>query len=74
VKRAVEAGVVSQSMRLHDTRHWQVTRSIEDGVDLNTVADRVGHASPAFTLAVYGHSYPGRDQECADRLGARLAL
>ena len=74
VRRAVDSGVVSHSMRLHDARHWNATTSIQNGMDLNTVAKRLGHANPAFTLAVYGHSDAARDQECADRLEAALGL
>ena len=43
------------------------------GVDLNTVADRLGHATPAFTLAVYGHSDPARDAAAADAVNRLLA-
>jgi hypothetical protein len=43
-------------MRLHDARHWYATQLVAAGTDLNTVADKLGHSSPAFTLAVYGHS------------------
>ena len=74
VRRAVDSGVVSHPMRLHDARHWNATTSIQSGMDLNTVAKRLGHANAAFTLAVYGHSDTARDQECADRLEAALGL
>jgi len=46
-------------MRLHDARHWYATQLVAAGTDLNTVADQLGHSSPAFTLAVYGHSDQG---------------
>ncbi len=66
VRAAVAAGVVSTTMRLHDTRHWHATRLVAAGVDLRTVADRLGHATAAFTLAVYGHSDAGRDRAAAE--------
>jgi integrase len=42
--------------RLHDLRHYCGTTLIAAGVDARTVADRLGHASPAFTLSVYAHA------------------
>jgi integrase len=47
-------------MRLHDARHWYATQLVAAGTDLNTVADQLGHSTPAFTLAVYGHSDAAR--------------
>lgn len=40
-------------VRLHDLRHAHATFLIAAGVDHRTVADRLGHASPSFTLATY---------------------
>jgi len=74
VKRAVEAGVVSRPMRLHDARHWHATVSIQQGVNLRTLADRLGHATAAFTLSTYGHSDVEQDQRCADLIGEALGL
>ncbi|MEM9521542.1 MAG: site-specific integrase [Actinomycetota bacterium] len=56
VARAIDAGVVPFHMSLHDGRHWHATRLVEQGVDLRTVADRLGHTDPGFTLRTYGHS------------------
>jgi len=59
-------------MRLHDARHWYATQLVAAGTDLNTVADQLGHSSPAFTLAVYGHSDSTRARAAADAVGAVL--
>ncbi len=59
-------------MRLHDCRHWHATQLVGAGVDLNTVADRLGHQTPAFTLAVYGHSDEERNRAAAVVIGAVL--
>ncbi len=72
--RAVAEGLVLAPMRLHDCRHWNATQLVAANVDLNTVADRLGHATPAFTLAVYGHSDPERDRAAAGNLGGVLRL
>jgi len=42
--------------RLHDLRHFHATFLVARGVDPRTVADRLGHASPSFTLATYAHA------------------
>jgi integrase len=40
----------------HDTRHTVITRLLQNGADLRTVMDLVGHKNPATTLAVYSHA------------------
>ena len=72
VKRAVDGGVVPARMRLHDCRHWHATQLVAAGVDLNTVADRLGHATAAFTLSVYGHSDAARDEAAAAAVESAL--
>ncbi len=42
-------------IRLHDFRHTHGTQLIAAGVDARTLADRLGHSSPAFTMSVYVH-------------------
>ena len=49
-------------MTLHGCRHWNATELLGNGIGANTVSDRLGHVSPAFTLAVYGHSDQERDR------------
>ena len=59
-------------MRLHDARHWYATQLVAAETDLNTVADQLGHSSPAFTLAVYGHSDQERDRQAAATIAGVL--
>jgi integrase len=42
-------------LQLHGIRHTVVTLLIESGLDVAKVAKRVGHSSPAITLAIYTH-------------------
>lgn len=72
--RATADGLAEAPMRLHDCRHWNATQLVANNVDLNTVADRLGHSTPAFTLAVYGHSDAERDRAAASKLGAALGF
>lgn len=61
-----------RGVRLHDLRHAVATRLIRAGVDVRTVAGRLGHASAATTLRVYSHFVPAADREAADLLGRML--
>jgi integrase len=40
-------------VRLHDLRHFHATELIAAGVDVRTVAGRLGHADPSVTLRTY---------------------
>jgi integrase len=62
-----QAGVTG--IRLHDLRHYVATRLLAAGVDVRTVAGRLGHRNPSTTLNVYSHFVPEADQEAADALG-----
>jgi integrase len=54
------------------TRHLVATRLIAAGVDVRTVAGRLGHARASTTLDIYSHWLPGRDREAASILGQLL--
>jgi len=54
------------------TRHLAATRLIGAGVDVRTVAGRLGHARASTTLDIYSHFLPERDREAAEILGALL--
>jgi integrase len=43
--------------RLHDLRHFAVSRLIEQGADPALVSKVIGHANPAITLSVYGQVF-----------------
>ena len=70
---AVERALVSARMTLHDCRHWHATQLVRAGVDLNTVSNRLGHSTPAFTLSVYGHSDDEQDRRAAAAIGALMS-
>jgi integrase len=59
-------------VRLHDLRHYVATRLIANGVDIRTVATRLGHASPTTTLNTYTHFVSDADREAADLLASLL--
>lgn len=59
-------------VRLHDLRHFVATRLLSNGVDVRTVAGRLGHRNPNVTLNVYAHFLPEADRDAADLLGELL--
>ena len=60
-------------VRLHDLRHFTATQLIGAGVDVRTVAGRLGHSDPSVTLRVYSHALEERDRAAADVMGRVLA-
>lgn len=56
----------------HSLRHTHATWLLANGVDVRTVAERLGHSKPSMTLNIYGHVLPGRDAAAAELFG-RLA-
>lgn len=52
-------------VRFHDLRHTHATLLLKAGVPIKVVSERLGHASPAFTLQVYAHVLPGQQAEAA---------
>jgi integrase len=50
---------------LHDLRHTHATLLLKAGVPIKVVSERLGHASPSFTMTVYQHVLPGMQAEAA---------
>jgi integrase len=69
--RRLARGVGLPGVRLHDVRHYVATRLLTAGIDVRTVAGRLGHRNAATTLNVYSHFVPEADRQAADVL-ARL--
>ncbi|MGY1640670.1 tyrosine-type recombinase/integrase [Geodermatophilus sp. SYSU D00703] len=60
------------AIRLHDLHHTPATLLLADGVPVEVVSERLGHANAAITLTVYQHVHPGTGREAADRFVALL--
>lgn len=52
-------------IRLHDLRHTHATHLLAAGTNIRVTSERLGHASVAFTLDVYGHVLPGQQADAA---------
>jgi integrase len=59
-------------VRLHDLRHFVATQLLSAGVDVRTVAGRLGHRNAATTLNVYAHFVEQTDRAAADIMGGVL--
>ena len=59
-------------IRFHDLRHTHATLSLAAGVPVRVVADRLGHASAAFTLRRYAHVLPGMQAAAAETFASLL--
>ncbi len=53
------------TIRLHDLRHTHATLLIKAGVPVKVVSERLGHASPGFTIDTYQHVLPGMQADAA---------
>lgn len=58
---------------LHELRHFAATVAIAAGVDVRSVAARLGHADPSMTLRVYAGALEAGDRRAADALGRALS-
>ena len=59
---------------LHALRHYSATELLTAGVDLRTVAGRLGHGGGgATTLRVYAAWVGEADRRAAELLGTRMA-
>jgi integrase len=60
-------------IRLHDLRHAHAAGLIKAGVHPRVVQDRLGHASAAFTMQVYGHLAAGLQEQAANAFAELMA-
>ncbi len=59
-------------IRFHDLRHTGATWLLSQGVTVNTVAQRLGHADVMVTLRTYAHVLPTMQREAAAKLDELL--
>lgn len=54
--------------RFHDLRHTYAVTALQEGDDVKTVQQNLGHATASFTLDVYGHVSEKMKKESAARM------
>ena len=57
-------------LRFHDLRHTFATLSLQNGVDVKTLSNTLGHYSAGFTLDTYTHATQRMRREAADTIGS----
>lgn len=60
-------------IRLHDLRHGHAAGLIRAGTHPRVVQERLGHASAAFTMQVYGHVAAGLQADAAKAFASFMA-
>jgi integrase len=65
-RAARRAGWPERSSPVHSLRHAAASLSLASGVDIGTVAQRLGHSSPAITAGIYIHGDNARDRAAAE--------
>ena len=55
-------------IRLHDLRHTSATLLLANKVDIETVANRLGHSQVSTTLDIYGHALKEMDIKASNVL------
>ena len=56
-------------IRFHDLRHTFATMALQNGVDVKTLSNILGHFSAGFTLDIYAHVTTGMQQDAANKVG-----
>ena len=59
-------------IRLHDLRHTHATLSLQAGVHVKIVSERLGHSSVVITLDTYSHAIPGLQRDAAEKVAALI--
>ncbi len=62
-----------EGVHWHTLRHTAATQWIAHDVDIFSVSRRLGHASAAFTMDVYGHLLKGQQRHASEALDHLLA-
>ena len=62
-----------EHIRFHDLRHTFATLSLQNGVDVKTLSNTLGHYSAGFTLDTYTHVTGEMQKDAAQRMGSFIA-
>ena len=66
-------GAGLKHIRLHDMRHTAASLMLQNGVDIKTVSEMLGHYDAGFTLRTYTHTTSRQQKQAADMMGSLMA-
>ena len=66
-------GAGLKHLRLHDMRHTAASLMLQNGVDIKTVSEMLGHYDAGFTLRTYTHTTAHQQKLAADMMGSLVA-
>ena len=66
------AAELKLGVSFHALRHTHASQLIDAGVDVVTIARRLGHSSPNITLGTYAHLFKKDDSKAAAAIDAAL--
>ena len=72
LRQVMRRARVSGRPPTHGWRHTAATVLVSSGTDIKTVQNRLGHSTPAITLALYVHPTKERDQAAGDHLASLI--
>ncbi len=61
-----------EKISFHGLRHTYATLCLQQGVDMKTIQENLGHFDPGFTLSVYSGVTDKMKQESTDKIGSIL--
>lgn len=56
-------------LQFHDLRRTNATALVQEGVDVKTAQERLGHSDPRLTIGLYAQVIKAGERDAADRLG-----
>ena len=71
--KLIVKGIEADYHRFHDLRHTFATLAIQNGADIKTLSEALGHYSVAFTLDIYGHVSEEMQDNFADIMNTIIA-
>ena len=72
VKYHEELGLTEEEAKrvhVHTLRHSSISFQLNNGVPLNVIADRAGHADESMIKRVYGHTFDEAERKAAELFG-----
>jgi Phage integrase family len=74
IRPALRAAGLPESFRTYDLRRSHASVRIDLGVNLLTLAQRMGRSDPAMTLRWYGHLFEGAQVQLSEKTGILLEM